>query len=295
MLARDARARGDLSAAMCSAQTALRLALQPPSATLSPTGLAHGEGAGGGEGAACDALLLLASLWAARGSLADAQRHLSSARTLARQAGMPRLRLEAAMAQATLDVLAANDQEASAAVEAALGALGSLQQAGVTAQPSAGRLRLRGAVLRADLALGGGRPQEAIAETGRASELLAEIRSALAAAAAPEEAAPEEAAPEEAAPEEAAPEEADAPGGAGGQAGVQTGGQAAPPRRGAAAKRVATSQGAMTSGADAGAAGAEACADADAALSGARLDLSVRRDFGDLGDVGDVGDFVLDF
>ena len=280
MLARDARARGDLSAAMCSAQTALRLALQPPSATLSPTGLAHGEGAGGGEGAACDALLLLASLWAARGSLADAQRHLSSARTLARQAGMPRLRLEAAMAQATLDVLAANDQEASAAVEAALGALGSLQQAGVTAQPSAGRLRLRGAVLRADLALGGGRPQEAIAETGRASELLAEIRSALAAAAAPEE---------------AAPEEADAPGGAGGQAGVQTGGQAAPPRRGAAAKRVATSQGAMTSGADAGAAGAEACADADAALSGARLDLSVRRDFGDLGDVGDVGDFVLDF
>ena len=290
MLARDARARGDLSAAMCSAQTALRLALQPPSATLSPTGLAHGEGAGGGEGAACDALLLLASLWAARGSLADAQRHLSSARTLARQAGMPRLRLEAAMAQATLDVLAANDQEASAAVEAALGALGSLQQAGVTAQPSAGRLRLRGAVLRADLALGGGRPQEAIAETGRASELLAEIRSALAAAAAPEEAAPEEAAPEE-----AAPEEADAPGGAGGQAGVQTGGQAAPPRRGAAAKRVATSQGAMTSGADAGAAGAEACADADAALSGARLDLSVRRDFGDLGDVGDVGDFVLDF
>jgi len=129
-LAHVHRAHGRPSEALAHATSAARLAMRGLNG-----GRGSGEGGGGSLGVvgseggaevtAAEGLLLASELWAARGSLGDAQRYVSAAARLGRSThGWPRLRVRSLLTQATLHLEAGRSYEAGASLDAAATAMG---------------------------------------------------------------------------------------------------------------------------------------------------------------------------
>ena len=160
-IARGARARGALSVAMKHAMEAFKLA-----ARVRGTSLADGSCIGrmAGMVVACDALLLLAEMWASRGSLVDAQRYVQQATRLARHTGLPRLRVRVLISQAALHAEACQEVEGASCLDAIDVMLSPFRSSATSRAATAPflLLELRVADVRAGLYLSSARPKDAL-------------------------------------------------------------------------------------------------------------------------------------